>query len=149
MGRPINHARELLTLKTRLIGEGRSNAHSNTFADRSDRSHIKNDRELHELLHTRLLSSVYNPSIALAESSAKRKKTLEGRILELASKSKLGKGEKDVRKAERKKALLRIREGMKAKDVTRAKQNLEDVSSLRWLTLMLTIADSFEFRPRT
>lgn len=48
-------------------------------------------------------------------------------MLELADKSKLGKGEKDVRKAEKKKAILRIREGMKEKELSRAKANLEEV----------------------
>lgn len=54
--------------------------------------------------------------------------------MELADKSKLGKGEKDVRKAEKKKAILRIREGMKEKEMSRAKQNLEEVSSLTELS---------------
>lgn len=48
--------------------------------------------------------------------------------MELANRSKLGKGEKDIRSAEKKKAPLRIRVGMKQKQAERDAQQLEMVS---------------------
>lgn len=47
--------------------------------------------------------------------------------MELADRSKLGKGEKDVRSAERKKASLHVRIGMKEKQKSRDAKQLEEV----------------------
>lgn len=90
------------------------------------RSNAKNDAELHRLLHTGLLSAAVNTEVA--SSAAQRKKALEGRVLELANRSKLGRGEKDVRVAEHKKAAKHIRIGIKEKQKKRDAKGLEDVS---------------------
>ena len=90
------------------------------------RSNAKNDAELHRLLHTGLLSAAVNTEVA--SSAAQRKKALEGRVLELANRSKLGRGEKDVRVAEHKKAAKHVRIGIKEKQKKRDVKGLEDVS---------------------
>ena len=90
-----------------------------------DSTQASNDLELHRLVHTRLLSGSLNPELNL--TPAQRRKALEGRVLELADRAKLGQGEKDVRDAEKKRAALRIREGMKAKQKERDSKKLEEV----------------------
>lgn len=64
----------------------------------------------------------------MASSTAQRKKALEGRVLELANRSKLGHGEKDVRVTEHKKAAKHIRIGMKHKQKKKDEKQLEEVS---------------------
>lgn len=61
---------------------------------------------------------------------AKKRKALEGRILELTGDATLGKGESRVREAERNKAAKRVREGIAQKQKERRKQELEEVSFL-------------------
>jgi len=61
---------------------------------------------------------------------AHRRKALEGRVLELADRAKLGKGEKAVRDAEKGKAILRIREGMKSKQKDRDAVALEEAKNV-------------------
>lgn len=58
---------------------------------------------------------------------AKHKKSLEGRVLEIASAAKIGKGEFTIRKEEHNKAPKHIREGIKAKRKERAQKQLEEV----------------------
>ena len=60
-------------------------------------------------------------------TASQRRKALEGRVLELAEKTKIGKGESLVRKAERNKAAKRVRLGIEAKRKERVKQKLEEV----------------------
>ena len=60
-------------------------------------------------------------------TGSQRRKALEGRVLELAEKTKIGKGESLVRKAERGKAAKRVRLGIEAKQKARMKQKLEEV----------------------
>jgi hypothetical protein len=81
---------------------------------------------LHRLVHTKLLSGSLNPDLNL--SGAQRRKALEGRALELAGKTKLGKGELVVRQAERDLAAKRVRLGIEGKHKERAKKELEAVS---------------------
>lgn len=81
---------------------------------------------LHKLIHTQLLSGVANPD-ELNLTGSQRRKALEGRVLELAEKTKIGKGESLVRKAERSKAAKRVRLGIEAKQRARVKQKLEEV----------------------
>ena len=81
---------------------------------------------LHKLIHTQLLSGVANPD-ELNLTGAQRRKALEGRVLELAEKTKIGKGESLVRKTERNKAAKRVRIGIEAKQKTRMKQKLDEV----------------------
>jgi hypothetical protein len=73
-----------------------------------------------------LLSAAVNTEVA--SSAAQRKKALEGRVLELANRSKLGHGEKDVRVTEHKKAAKHIRMGMKHKQKKKDEKQLEEVS---------------------
>ena len=91
------------------------------------RSNRQNDALLHKLIHTQLLSGVANPD-ELNLTGAQRRKALEGRLLELAEKTKVGKGETLVRKAERNKAAKRVRMGIEVKQKARMKQKLEEVS---------------------
>jgi len=95
--------------------------------DEQDRSNAMNDAELHRLLHTRLLSAAVNTEVA--SSTAQRKKALEGRVLELANRSKLGHGEKYVRVTEHKKAAKHIRIGMKHKQKKKDEKQLEDAKN--------------------
>ena len=60
-------------------------------------------------------------------TGAQRRRALEGRALELAEKTKIGKGESLVRKAELGKAVKRVRLGIEAKQKARMKQKLEEV----------------------
>lgn len=66
-----------------------------------------------------------NPALDLTH--AQRDKALSGRVLEIAGKAKLGKGEVDIRAAERNKASKRVREGLLRKKDEREKQQLEEV----------------------
>lgn len=90
------------------------------------RSNRQNDTLLHKLIHTQLLSGVANAD-ELNLTGAQRRKALEGRVLELAEKTKIGKGEPLVRKAEWNKAAKRVRLGIEAKQKARMKQKLEEV----------------------
>jgi hypothetical protein len=90
----------------------------------------QNDKLLHKLIHTKLLSGSLNPSLEL--SSAQRKKALAGRVLETAQYSKLGQGEKVVRTAEHNKAPKNVRFGMMDKAKERRLKELEEVKDL-WL----------------
>ncbi|KZT74447.1 hypothetical protein DAEQUDRAFT_660597 [Daedalea quercina L-15889] len=88
----------------------------------------QNDALLHRLVHTRILSGSLNPELNL--TPAQRKKALAGRVREAAGKAKLGKGERDVRLAERNKAAKRVREGMAAKQQERNEKQLEEAKHL-------------------
>ena len=92
----------------------------------SDRTNAQNDALLHRLVHTQLLSGSLNPDLGL--DPAQRKKALAGRVLEVAGKAKLGKGEKTVRVVERNKAAKFVREGMMKKHKERSQKELEEVS---------------------
>ncbi|CAG8692630.1 10372_t:CDS:2, partial [Acaulospora colombiana] len=86
---------------------------------------MQNDRSLYKLIHTKLLSaSLDGPSEG---DGAKRKKSLEGRVLELSKNAKLGKGETDVRRAEHNKAPRHIREGIVAKQKEKREKQLQEV----------------------
>lgn len=91
-------------------------------------TNVQNDALLHRLVHTKLLSGSLNPELDL--TPAQRKKALAGRVLEIAGGSKLGKGEKLVREAERNKAAKRVREGLLEKKREREVKELEEVNSL-------------------
>jgi hypothetical protein len=90
------------------------------------RTNAQNDALLHKLIHTKLLSGSLNQDLKLPP--AKKRKALEGRILELTADAKLGKGERQVRDSERNKAAKRVREGIARKQKERQKQELEEVS---------------------
>jgi hypothetical protein len=99
-----------------------------TQNDHEDISNAQNDALLHRLVHTKLLSGSLNPALNLTH--AQRDKALSGRVLELAGKTKLGKGEVAVRAAERNKASKRVREGLLRKKDEREKQQLEEAKNL-------------------
>lgn len=89
-------------------------------------TNAQNDALLHRLVHTQLLSGSLNPELGL--TSAQRKKAMEGRILELAGNSKLGRGEKMVRAQERDKASKRVREGLLEKQKQRREKMIQEVT---------------------
>jgi hypothetical protein len=89
-------------------------------------TNAQNDALLHRLVHTQLLSGSLNPELGL--TSAQRKKAMEGRILELAGNSKLGRGEKMLRAQERDKASKRVREGLLEKQKQRREKMIQEVT---------------------
>jgi hypothetical protein len=107
-------------------------------------TNAQNDALLHRLVHTQLLSGSLNPELGL--TSAQRKKAMEGRVLELAGNSKLGRGEKMVRAQERDKAAKRVREGLLEKQKQRREKMIQEV------TVPVRVTASFLmelYRPRT
>ena len=68
-----------------------------------DRTNAQNDAILHKLVHTKLLSGSLSTELDLTPSE--RQKALAGRVLELAGKAKLGRGEKLVQEAEKKQSI--------------------------------------------
>lgn len=103
------------------------------------RPNRQNDVLLHKLIHTQLLSGAAN-SDELNLTGAQRRKALEGRVLELAEKSKIGKGESLVRKAERNKAAKRVRLGIEAKQRARMKQKLEEACRFPSYEVIVTLS---------
>lgn len=101
---------------------------NDTQNDHEDISNAQNDALLHRLVHTKLLSGSLDPALNLTH--AQRDKALSGRVLELAGKSKLGKGEVAIRAAERNRASKRVREGLIRKKGEREKQQLEEAKNL-------------------
>lgn len=80
---------------------------------------------LHKLIHTQLLAG---PSISdLNLTPAERRRTLEGRVMELAAGAKLGKGESLVRQKERSKAAKRVRLGLERQVGVEKTKALEQV----------------------
>lgn len=96
-----------------------------------NRKNAKNDKLLHNLVHTQLLPSSLNPE--MNSSSAQRRKFMEGRIVELAGGAKLGKGEKLLRKEEQNKHAKHVRDGLVEKHRKKQKQKLEDVRPISFL----------------
>ncbi|KAG8858585.1 hypothetical protein FRB91_009646 [Serendipita sp. 411] len=76
---------------------------------------MENDRTLYKLIHSKLLTTSLDDPLALDVRSSKKKKSLEGRVLEVANAAKIGKGEVNVRRKEHAKAPRRIREGIEKK----------------------------------
>lgn len=73
-------------------------------------------------------------------TGSQRRKALEGRVLELAEKTKIGKGESLVRKAERSKAAKRVRLGIEGKQKVRMKQKLEEVCRSPSCEVIITLS---------
>ena len=92
------------------------------------RTNAQNDVLLHKLIHTKLLSGSLDQDLKLPPG--KKRKVLEGRILELTADAKLGRGERQVRDVERNKAAKHVREGIARKQKERQKQELEEVRSI-------------------
>lgn len=89
------------------------------------RTNAQNDALLHRLVHTQLLSGSLNPDLNL--TPAQRKKALAGRIMEVAGKAKLGKGEASVRQKEHNRAAKHVRDGLAEKKKERQRKELEEV----------------------
>ena len=90
-----------------------------------DSTNAQNDALLHRLVHTQLLSGSLNSDLSLAP--AERRKALAGRVLEVAGRAKLGKGEIAVRSKECNKNAKRVRDGLLAKQKERSQKGLEEV----------------------
>ncbi|KAI6034217.1 hypothetical protein BKA83DRAFT_670667 [Pisolithus microcarpus] len=101
-----------------LAPEGVSREHSE-----DERTNAQNDALLYRLLHTKLLSG-------WASLTAQKEKALSGRVLELSSQCKLGKGESIVRAEEHNKASKRVRDGLLRKREERSQKQLEEVKNL-------------------
>ena len=67
---------------------------------------------------------------------AQRRRALEGRVMELASSAKLGKGESIVRDTERKKNSKRVRLGLERKVDEQGQRTLEEVRILYYTKLL-------------
>lgn len=106
-----------------LAPEGVSREHSE-----DERTNAQNDALLYRLLHTKLLSGSLNEELGL--SHAQKEKALSGRVLELSSQCKLGKGESIVRAEEHNKASKRVRDGLLRKREERSQKQLEEVKNL-------------------
>lgn len=96
--------------------------------DDDDLTNAQNDKLLHQLVHTKILSGSLNPDLDL--TPAQRRKALAGRVLEAAGQVKLGKGETAVRAKERNKAAKHIREGLIAKQKERREKELEEAKHM-------------------
>jgi hypothetical protein len=107
--------------------EGNKTNQSNQEED-EEKTNANNDALLHRLVHTQLLSGSLSEDLDL--KPADRRKALQGRIQELAGSSKLGKGEKVVRKAERNKASKSVRMGLQDKQQERRRAQLEEAKNL-------------------
>lgn len=106
------------TESTQMTPAARQKAKAEEEEDR------QNDKTLFKLIHTKLLSASLDEHSNM--SGAKRKKSIEGRVLELATAAKLGKGETTVRKQEHNKAPRHIREGIVDKRRERNQAKLEE-----------------------
>ena len=104
------------------------------------RSNAKNDALLHRLVHTRLLSGSLNEELDL--SRGKRQRALQGRLLELSSGAKLGKGDTIVTREERSKANKRVRLGLERKTRERQAKALDEVSCLLLTVLTYVVLTS-------
>ncbi|KAF8192509.1 hypothetical protein BJ912DRAFT_962209 [Pholiota molesta] len=94
-------------------------AKQNKEEEEEDKTNAQNDAILHKLVHTKLLSGSMTTELDL--TPAQRRKALAGR---------LGKGERLVRDAEKRKAAKRVREGLASKQKERNMQELEEAKNL-------------------
>ncbi|KAF8605165.1 hypothetical protein BDV93DRAFT_491401 [Ceratobasidium sp. AG-I] len=91
-------------------------------------SNTKNDKLLHELVHSKLLS---NPdAFNVEQGSAKRNRTMAGRLVELADGAKVGQGATSLKAKEQSKHAKRVRLGLKAKAQQREAQALDEAKAL-------------------
>ncbi|KAL5640916.1 hypothetical protein ACGC1H_001408 [Rhizoctonia solani] len=96
-----------------------------------DISNAKNDKLLHELVHSQLLS---NPHVFDAkQGSAKRSRTVVGRLLELADDAKIGRGAEALKAKENSHHAKRVRLGLMDKAKQREAKALEEVGLSPWL----------------
>lgn len=88
-------------------------------------SNTKNDKLLHELVHSKLLN---NPdAFDVEQGSAKRSRTVAGRLVELADGAKVGQGAVSLKAKEHAQHAKRVRLGLKAKARQREVKALDEV----------------------
>ncbi|KAG8958305.1 hypothetical protein FRC03_009263 [Tulasnella sp. 419] len=109
-------------------GNVKGRATESQESEDEDGSHAINDRELHKLIHTRVLLGSQQSELKL--TPAQRRKAMEGRVLELANSAKLGEGDKTVRQNEKNKAAKHVRDGMKSRQRERDAKELEEAKNL-------------------
>ncbi|KAG8747283.1 hypothetical protein FRC12_014110 [Ceratobasidium sp. 428] len=90
-----------------------------------EQSNVRNDKLLHELVHSQLLSNTqaYNPD----RGSAKRSRTVVGRLVELADSAKVGRGAASLAAKEQARHAQRVRIGLREKTKQREAKVLEEV----------------------
>ncbi|CAE7111456.1 unnamed protein product [Rhizoctonia solani] len=93
-----------------------------------DISNARNDKLLHELVHSQLLS---NPdTFGAKQGSAKRSRTVAGRLLELADDVKIGRGAEALKAKENSHHAKRVRLGLLGKAKEREVKALEEAKML-------------------
>ncbi|CAE6522002.1 unnamed protein product [Rhizoctonia solani] len=91
-------------------------------------SNTKNDKLLHELVHSQLLSNPH--AFDAKQGSAKRSRTMAGRLLELADDAKLGRGAEALKTKENSRHAKRVRLGLLDKAKQREAKALEEAKAL-------------------
>ncbi|CUA73859.1 hypothetical protein RSOLAG22IIIB_01379 [Rhizoctonia solani] len=91
-------------------------------------SNVKNDKLLHELVHSQLLSNPH--AFDAKQGSAKRSRTVAGRLLELADDAKIGRGAEALRAKENSHHAKRVRLGLLNKAKQREAKALEEAKTL-------------------
>ncbi|KAL5508145.1 hypothetical protein ACEPAH_5763 [Sanghuangporus vaninii] len=111
------------------VNEVETNEYGDGDSEREEeRTNVQNDKLLHKLVHTQLLSGSLNHELDL--TPAQRRKALDGRVMEIAGNAKLGKGESKVRQEERKKAAKKVRMGLERKVEERRRKAVEEAKDL-------------------
>ncbi|KAH7344592.1 hypothetical protein B0J17DRAFT_636004 [Rhizoctonia solani] len=91
-------------------------------------SNTKNDKLLHELVHSQLLSNPH--AFDAKQGSAKRSRTVAGRLLELADNAKIGRGADALKAKESSRHAKRVRLGLLDKAKQREVKALEEAKTL-------------------
>ncbi|KAG8762913.1 hypothetical protein FRC11_007145 [Ceratobasidium sp. 423] len=91
-------------------------------------SNTKNDKLLHELVHSQLLNNPH--AFDAKQGSAKRSRTVAGRLLELADDAKLGRGAEALKTKENSRHAKRVRLGLLDKAKQREAKALEEAKTL-------------------
>ncbi|KAH8830841.1 hypothetical protein DL96DRAFT_1594514 [Flagelloscypha sp. PMI_526] len=93
-----------------------------------EQQNVQNDALLHRLVHTKLLSGALGDDLGM--TPAEKRRATAGRVEELAGHTKLGQGEKSIRKAERNKAAKSVRDGLIAKQKQRHEQKVQEAKAV-------------------
>jgi hypothetical protein len=88
-------------------------------------SNTKNDKLLHELVHSKLLNNTQ--AYDLNQGPAKRKRTVAGRLVELADSAKVGQGAVSLAAKEQARHAQRVRLGLREKAKEREAKALDEV----------------------
>ncbi|GAB1518784.1 hypothetical protein RhiTH_001849 [Rhizoctonia solani] len=93
-----------------------------------EHSNSKNDKLLHELVHSQLLSNPH--AYDAKQGSAQRSRTVAGRLLELANDAKIGRGTDTLKTKENSRHAKRVRLGLLDKAKQREAKALEEAKTL-------------------